>query len=88
MDWFSPERMVAIGALLTILGGAIRWTVDRADRKGAARDAATNERIARLEARIVELEKLERLFWRHINALEATLAANGLTPPATPGWPP
>lgn len=86
-ELLTPAGLSAIATLLTVIVGAFWKLIERADRRARDRDAATNDRIARLEAKIAELEKREDLYLRRIYQLEGVLHAATIVPPEMEGWP-
>lgn len=69
--------IVALGGILTALGGGVGWFVKRIDDK-----------VARLERRIRRLERHKFAAIHHITTLEVEIVKMGGTPPRTDGWPP
>lgn len=87
-ELLTPAGVTAIAGLLTVVVGAFWKLIERADARARDRDAATNARIARLEAKIAELEKREDLYLRRIYQLEAVIRQATIALPDMDGWPP
>lgn len=82
------QTLTAVGGLLVIFGGAVRWVVGRMDAKADKAEQAINARISKLELRISELEEEKSVYLIRIFHLEGVLIASGIDLPSTEGWPP
>lgn len=97
--WSETTIITVLGTALAAGGGAIKYLIDRIDRKSreqeARADAALSElrrnleeRIEQMEREIATLRQREEIAFRRIYQLEATLRANRIEIPTTEGWPP
>lgn len=87
-ELLTPAGVAAITGLLAAVSAAFWKLIERADKRAAERDAATNRRIAQLEQKIAVLEKREDLYLRRIYQLEGHMRAHAIAPPDMHGWPP
>ena len=91
--------VVAIGGLLTVLGGGVAWIAARMDAKDKAVKDLLTEQIEALRDEVeiqakqiaahqLQAAQRESLFFRRIYDLESSIHKNGHDMPATIGWPP